>query len=88
MNRNIILRVEIVREDDLFVAICPDLQVSSFGETVDEARSSIKEAIEAFLEECERMATLDEVLEEAGFTESSGCWLPRQPVSSELIPVN
>ncbi len=87
MAKDIILRVEIVREGDLFVGICPDLQVSSFGETVDEARRAVKEAVEAFIEECESMGTLGEVLEEAGFTYEAGRWLPRQPVSAELVPI-
>jgi hypothetical protein len=33
------------------------------------------------------MGTLDEVLEEAGFTQEAGRWLPRQPVSAELVPI-
>jgi len=87
MRKDIILRVEIVREGDLFVGICPDLQISSFGETIEEARRSVREAVEAFIEECESMGTLEEVLEEAGFTRDSGHWLPRQPVSAELVPI-
>jgi len=87
MKKDIILRIEIVREGDLFVGICPDLQISSFGETIEEARRSVREAVEAFIEECESMGTLDEVLEEAGFTQEAGRWLPRQPVSAELVPI-
>jgi len=87
MKKDIILRIEIVREGDLFVGICPDLQISSFGETIEEARKSVREAVEAFIEECESMGTLDEVLEEAGFTQEAGRWLPRQPVSAELVPI-
>jgi len=87
MRKDIILRIEIVREGDLFVGICPDLQISSFGETIEEARRSVREAVEAFIEECEAMGTLDEVLEEAGFTQEAGRWLPRQPVSAELVPI-
>ena len=64
---NLSIRVEIFKEDDLYVALAPELNVSSFGETVDEANESIKEALEAFLEECLEMGTLEEVLEEAGF---------------------
>jgi predicted RNase H-like HicB family nuclease len=87
MKKDIILRIEIVREGDLFVGICPDLQISSFGETIEEARRSVREAVEAFIEECESMGTLDEVLEEAGFTQEAGRWQPRQPVSAELVPI-
>ena len=61
---NLSIRVEIFKEDDVFVALSPELNVSSFGETIDEAKESIKEAIEAFLDECRDMGTLDEVLGE------------------------
>jgi predicted RNase H-like HicB family nuclease len=64
MKNGIVVRSEIFREDDLSVAICPDLDVSSYGETENEARISLREAVEAFLEECENMGTLEEVLDE------------------------
>ena len=64
MKNGIVVRSEIFREDDLYVAICPDLDVSSYGETENEARISLREAVEAFLEECENMGTLEEVLDE------------------------
>ena len=82
---NIVVRAEIFREGDLYVGFCPDLDVSSFGESVDDARKSLREALEAFLEECEAMGTLQDVLEEAGFVRQDANWLPRQPVSAELV---
>jgi predicted RNase H-like HicB family nuclease len=87
MKQHIIGRVEIFREGDLYVAFCPDLDVSSFGETVEEARRSLREALEAFLEECETMGTLNEVLEEAGFVLHNVDWLPRQPIAAELVSI-
>ena len=64
----LIARVEIFREGDLYVELCPDLDVSSFGKTIEEAKNSLREALEAFAEECAAMGTLAEVLEEAGFS--------------------
>ena len=58
-------RAEFIREGDLYVARCPDLDVSSFGDTLDEARDSLQEAVEAFLEGCEMLGTLDEILAES-----------------------
>ena len=40
----------IEREDDGFVATCPELDVASQGDTVGEARANLREAIELFLE--------------------------------------
>ena len=65
---DISVRIEIFKEGDVYVALSPELNVSSFGDTIEDAKKSIKEAIEAFVEECGRMGTLDEVLEESGFS--------------------
>jgi predicted RNase H-like HicB family nuclease len=43
----------IEREDDGFVALCPELDIASQGDTVEEARQNLIEAIEFFLEEAD-----------------------------------
>ena len=40
----------IEKEDDLYVAICPELNVASQGKTVAEARANLIEALELFFE--------------------------------------
>ena len=40
----------IEREDDSYVALCPELDIASQGKTVEEARLNLKEAIELFYE--------------------------------------
>jgi len=37
-------------EDDGFVALCPQLDVCSQGDTVEEARANLREALELFFE--------------------------------------
>jgi predicted RNase H-like HicB family nuclease len=76
-------RTEIFSEADLYVARCPELDVSSFGDTIDEARDSLHEAVEAFLEGCELLGTLDEILEESGFENVGGQWRLRQRILEE-----
>jgi len=61
MEKDLSIKVEIFKEDDLYVALAQELNVSSFGETFDEAKESIKEAIELFLEACREMGTLNEI---------------------------
>jgi len=56
------LKIELFKENDVYVALSPELNVSSFGESIEEARKSLKEAIEAFIEECQEMGTLNDVL--------------------------
>jgi len=85
MAQQIVFRAEFFREGTLYVGLAPELNVSSFGETLDEAKRSLKEAVEGFLEECEAMDTLEEVIEEAGFEKSGDQWLPRQPIAAELL---
>lgn len=40
----------IEREDDGFVALCPELDVASQGDSIEEARRNLQEAVELFLE--------------------------------------
>ncbi len=40
----------IEREDDQYVALCPELDIASQGDTVEKARVNLKEAIELFFE--------------------------------------
>ncbi len=48
MSRNFTAIIE--REDDAYVALCPELDVASQVDTVNEARANLQEAIELFLE--------------------------------------
>jgi predicted RNase H-like HicB family nuclease len=40
----------IEREGDGFVSLCPELDIASQGDTIEEARSNLKEALELFFE--------------------------------------
>ena len=44
------LTVIIEREGDGYVALCPEVDVASQGDTLDEARDNLKEALELFFE--------------------------------------
>ena len=44
----------IQREGDGYVALCPELDIASQGDTVSEARSNLKEALELFFETAPR----------------------------------
>ncbi len=60
--------VQFIREGQTIVAVCPVLDVSSYGATLEEARKHFTEALDAFLEETARHGTLEKVLEEHGWT--------------------
>lgn len=40
----------IEREDDCYVALCPELDIASQGSSIDEARANLIEALELFFE--------------------------------------
>jgi len=40
----------IEREGDGYVALCPELDIASQGETIEEALANIQEALESFFE--------------------------------------
>lgn len=67
--------LQLFEEDDLIVSLCPELNVSSFGDTPEEAVDSLKEAVSLFLEGCQEMGTLEAVLEEAGYRLVDGRWI-------------
>lgn len=48
---NKIFTALIQREDDMYVALCTDLDIASQGASIVEARENLKEAVELFLEE-------------------------------------
>jgi predicted RNase H-like HicB family nuclease len=40
------------REDELYVAECPEVGTASQGESIEEALANLREATELYLEEC------------------------------------
>jgi len=82
MLKNIQFTCKLFQEDDVVVSVCPEFNVSSFGETPEEAVASLHEAMALFLTECQRMGTLEIVLEEAG-----GCWIYSTRSQSALFGV-
>ncbi len=55
MSRQLTAIIE--KEDNIYVALCPEVDVASQGDTVDEARKNLKEALDLFFE----TASADEI---------------------------
>lgn len=49
-----------------YSVLCPELGVASQGETIEEAKKNIVEAVELYLESAKELGILDEVLDGAG----------------------
>jgi predicted RNase H-like HicB family nuclease len=67
MLKNVRYTCRLSLEDETVVSVCPEFNVSSLADTAEEAVASLHEAVTLFLEECQRMGTLEMVLEEAGY---------------------
>ena len=46
-------------EDDVFVSKCPELDVASAGDSLDEAISNLEEAVELYLENAKLLRNFD-----------------------------
>jgi predicted RNase H-like HicB family nuclease len=49
-----------------YVTFCPELGVYSQGETIEEAKANLTEAVELYLESAKELGILEEILEEVG----------------------
>ena len=83
----VIYRAEVFQEGDQYIGLCTELNVSSFGDTAEGANESLQEAVEAFLEGCELLGTLDDVLRESGYTQEGDVWRPRERVYEEKAAI-
>lgn len=76
----------IFKEGSVFVAYCPELDISSCGNDIEQSRVNLKTAVRLFIEESRKMGTLDDILEEAGFSHiNSSTWQPPRLVATELM---
>jgi regulator of sirC expression with transglutaminase-like and TPR domain len=65
-------------EGATYVSYSPELDVSSCGDSVAQARARLREAVSLFLEECSRRGTLDTILSESGFEKRGQSYRPRR----------
>jgi predicted RNase H-like HicB family nuclease len=76
----------IFQEGTSFVAHCPELDVSSCGHDVDEARQNLKTAVRLFVEESEKLGTLEDILQEAGYKPGpDGAWKSPRIIATEVM---
>ena len=77
--------VLVFKEGNTYIAYTPQLDLSSCGDTPQEARRMLQEAVELFLEEAERMGTLEDILQECGYDRDRDKWIP--PALVEIATV-
>jgi len=67
MMKNLVVTEEIWKEGNMFTAYCPELDIASCGNDIEEARKNLIEVIEIQLEETAQLGTLKAFLEDAGY---------------------
>jgi predicted RNase H-like HicB family nuclease len=77
------LPVSILREGKKFVAFSPALDLSTSGDTHEEARRRFTEIVNIFFEELIQKGTLEEVLRNLGWRRVQKKWSPPVVVSQE-----
>ena len=78
----------IFKEGDAYVAYAPALDLSSCGDTDEAARRNIRDAVRGFLAASEKMGTLAEILEEAGYRRQGESWQAPEFVSVDRLTMN
>ncbi|HHT9107458.1 MAG TPA: type II toxin-antitoxin system HicB family antitoxin [Candidatus Wunengus sp. YC63] len=80
--------VIVFKEGQVFIAYCPELDVSSCGNTIEQSRENLKTAVRLFLEEAEKMGTLEDILIEAGYKrDKADRWQPPRIVATEVMGI-
>jgi predicted RNase H-like HicB family nuclease len=74
------LDVLLIKEGDYIVSFCPALNLSSFGDTEDDAKKGFDEAMTLFLDELHKRGTLEKELLNLGWQ------LRKFPTASFLPP--
>jgi predicted RNase H-like HicB family nuclease len=59
----------IEREDNGYVSLCPELDIASQGDTIEEARKNLREALELFFETASPMEIKTRLHEEVYVTQ-------------------
>lgn len=63
------LTAVLIREDDGFVALCPEVDVASQGDSAEDAKKNLLEAVELFFE-CASQQEIEERLSSESFVSS------------------
>ena len=82
---NLSFTVHLFREGETYVAYVPELDLSSCGDTREQARVNINDAVRGFIEVAEDKGTLNEILEEAGYERVGNEWKAPEFVSLDRL---
>jgi len=76
----------VFKEEETYVAYCPDLDLSSCGNSVPHAKEMLRTVIRFFLEEAEKMGPLNDILSEVNYTVNhDGRYVPPKIIAVEAV---
>jgi predicted RNase H-like HicB family nuclease len=76
------LPISIIKEDESFIAYTPALDLSTVGDTFEEAQERFVEAVQIFFEEINEQGTVDEALSDLGWKRHDNKLTPPVVVST------
>lgn len=82
---NISFTLQVWKENHTYVAYAPELDVSSCGDSLGQAKTRLREAVSLFLEEASRLGTLGDILSQAGFARQGNTYRPYRVLTREKV---
>jgi len=79
----IVYQIQESLSGSVYEAFCAELVITGFGDTAEAAKEELRSQVAMYLEDCDNLGELDDVLIEAGFYFDGDKW-----VSNEVAPVN
>ena len=74
----IVYRIEESRTGAAYEAECPELVITGFGDTAEEAKNALRRQVAEYLEDCDKLDVLDETLIQAGFYFNGDIWMSNE----------
>ena len=72
--QNLTFTIQVFKEGNKFISFNPELKVASCGDSIEEAKNNLRDAISGFLKSARKMGTLEGILDEAGFIYKRQRW--------------
>ena len=71
----VVYQIEESWTGDTCQAFCPELDMVGFGDSAEDARSALRSQVAGYLEDCDNMGVLEDVLIDAGFYDNGEVWM-------------
>lgn len=76
----------VFKENETYIAYCPELDISSCGNNVEHAKKMLKTAVRLFIEEAIKTGSIYDILEEAEYKkDADGKWIAPRIIATELV---